>query len=504
LMQILNSVDSAEPQQAMDKLEAFVNQYGEKALSQTRKNLAKTFKGDDGLGSRMAIGLEFIEHQAKKIKEIAQVNAVKEKLEAIDAKDIKAGYQAELEGKAESLKSRIQKAQEAAQEAQSKLRSDYNDAGIVYVAVGDFGFALLEDLNKSESQRVIPKEFEFANIDEIDSVLLDQALTDYIQAAPGGELPSAKRSLWEAATNAAEKMLGDGLVKEIARLERGKQLVEKGAVDFSMFKADKDRDSITLTRATEQEKKLGILRGAEMIDALYEELKAEQPDVAKSMTKNQFAVAVEKMIKVMVLRTEGVQYTVDEAGKSIKLNDKITGQITDQRDSDLGIALDMKHRNKVEVKDDNRTSSKLSSGAFLKQLFKDFGGFSGTVYRQAALQEFEEVFGKKEDKFMLIPNFVGIIRNDRPEEIMESDQAAFDNFYAKVAGKNSLGESFLQNTSQIFTARDAEQTHLIFEKVQQQLREDIEDARTAGNTAEAARLEKLLSNMLMLDGRQSK
>ncbi|NOJ26873.1 MAG: hypothetical protein DA330_02530, partial [Nitrososphaera sp.] len=502
LMQILNSVESARPEAAIEKLEAFVEQYGEKGLSQARKALAKTFKGDDGLGSRMAIGLEFVEHQAKNLKEIAKVNAAREKLEA--AENIRSEYQAQLEAKAAGLKERIQKAREAAQEAQSKLKSDYNDAGIVYVAVGDFGFALLEDLNKPASQRVIPKEFNFANIDEIDSVLLDQALTDYIQAAPGGELPEAKRSLWEAATKAAEKMLGDGLLKEIARLERGKELVEKGVVDFSMFKADKDKDSITLTRATAEEKKLGIARGQEMVDTLYEELKAEQPDVAKSMTKMQFAVAVEKMIKVMVLRTEGVQYTVDEAGKSIKLNDKITGQITDQRDSDLGIALDMKHRNKVEVKDDNRTSSKLSSGAFLKQLFKDFGGFSGTVYRQAALQEFGEVFGKKEEKFMLIPNFVGIIRNDRPEEIMENDQAAFDNFYAKLVGRNSLGESVLENTSQIFTARDAEQTHLIFNKVEQQLKEDIEDARAAGNESEAARLEKLLSSMLMLDGRQEK
>jgi preprotein translocase subunit SecA len=268
---------------------------------------------------------------------------------------------------------------------------------ITYGTNNEFGFDYLRDNMAPELEARVQRELNYAIVDEVDSILIDEARTPLIISGPAEE--------------AAD------MYSQFARLIPKLKKEEDFTVD------EKDR-VVTLT--TEGIAKMEKLLGVENIYG-GEEM--------------QMAYHLEEALKAHILYRRDKDYVVQDG--EVIIVDEFTGRLMPGRRYSEGLHQAIEAKEGVAVQ---RESDTLATISFqnLFRLYTKLAGMTGTAATEA--EEFMKIYGLE---VLTIPTHRPMIRVDLPDRVYKSEEGKWKAVVAEVKARHELGQPILLGTVSI-------------------------------------------------------
>jgi preprotein translocase subunit SecA len=247
---------------------------------------------------------------------------------------------------------------------------------ITYGTNSQFGFDYLRDhiAPKYRMQDLVQRPFHFAIVDEVDSILIDEARTPLIISGPA-----------EMSTE-----LYYAVDPIIPKLE---------AADFEL---DEKARQVTLTD-----------RGSEHAEALLREAKILTDGGLYDVLNTNIVHHLNQAVRAHKLFRRDVEYIVKE-GKVIII-DEFTGRMMEGRRFSDGLHQALEAKEKVNVQTENQTLASVTLQNYFR-LYPKLGGMTGTALTEAA--EFGEIYGLD---VISIPTNVPVARIDHDDEVYRTE-----------------------------------------------------------------------------------
>lgn len=276
-------------------------------------------------------------------------------------------------------------------------RKEAYDADITYGTNNEFGFDYLRDNMTSEVQYLRQRGLNFAIVDEVDSILIDEARTPLIISAPAADNPDAYYQF----------------AKIAARL----------TPEDYIF--DEKRRSVTLTDAgiEKVEKILGV-------DNLYS-------------TKNtRLVYHLEQAIRAEIVFKRDKDYVVTNSGEVI-IVDEHTGRLMQGRRYNEGLHQAIEAKEGVVVKQESMTLATISFQNFFR-LYTKLSGMTGTAFTEQ--EEFQQIYAL--DVIQIPPN-KPIIRVDKDDLIFKTKAGKLRAIASEIKKYHKRGQPVLVGSGSI-------------------------------------------------------
>lgn len=277
-------------------------------------------------------------------------------------------------------------------------RQEAYQADITYGTNNEFGFDYLRDNMVREIEQLRQRDLHYAIVDEVDSILIDEARTPLIISAP-------------AAASA-------GAYSQFARVVR--QLKET-----KHYEKDEKRRSVVLTDEGVElvEKVLGIkgLYSTENIRTIYH---------------------LEQALKAEVLFHRDKDYVVTRDGE-IVIVDEFTGRLLAGRRYNEGLHQAIEAKEGVEVQEESMTLATISFQNYFR-LYKKLAGMTGTAMTES--EEFHQIYKLN---VVEVPTNRSINRKDHPDRIYKSEAGKFRAIVKEVSRLHKRGQPVLIGTVSI-------------------------------------------------------
>ncbi|MFC6014614.1 preprotein translocase subunit SecA [Plantactinospora solaniradicis] len=272
------------------------------------------------------------------------------------------------------------------------------EADITYGTNNEFGFDYLRDNMAWTKDDLVQRGHNFAIVDEVDSILIDEARTPLIISGPA-----------EHSARWYSEFAG-----VVARLQAGKD----GAGDYEVDYA-KRTIAVTERGVAKVEDRLGI-------DNLYESV--HTPLVGY----------LNNAIKAKELYKRDKDYVVTEG--EVLIVDEFTGRILHGRRYNEGMHQAIEAKEGVEIKQENQTLATITLQNYFR-LYGKLSGMTGTAQTEAG--EFNKVY---KVGVVTIPTHRPMIRVDRPDVIYKTEKAKFNAVVEDIAERHALGQPVLVGT----------------------------------------------------------
>lgn len=270
-------------------------------------------------------------------------------------------------------------------------------AAVTYGTNSEFGFDYLRDNMVTRAEARVQRGHHFAIVDEVDSILIDEARTPLIISGAG--------------TQAAETY------NKFARVMVG--LTPE--VDFDMDEAKK-----TINASESGLEKIEAMLG---IDDIY------------SDPSGQLANHLQQALKAQFLFHRDVDYVVVDG--EVKIVDEFTGRIMEGRRYSEGLHQALEAKERVLVREENQTLATITLQNYFR-LYKKLSGMTGTAMTEDA--EFREIYKLP---VMAIPPNKPVVRKDENDLVYRSVEAKFNAVADDVAVRNQAGQPCLIGTVSI-------------------------------------------------------
>lgn len=276
-------------------------------------------------------------------------------------------------------------------------RQEAYAADITYGMNSEFGFDYLRDNMVREASQLRQRELNFAIVDEVDSILIDEARTPLIISAP--------------ATSSGSSY---ALFAQIARRLKPED-----------YDVDEKQNSAALTDA-------GVEKVQEMlgIENLY------TPDNINVIYHLEQALRAETLFK----RDKNYVVTPDN---EIVIVDEFTGRMLQGRRYSEGLHQAIEAKEGVEVQQESMTLATISYQNYFR-LYKKLSGMTGTAKTEE--QEFQQVYNLD---VVEVPTNMPVIRDDRPDRIYASEKGKFQALINDVRTLIENGQPVLIGTASI-------------------------------------------------------
>ena len=276
-------------------------------------------------------------------------------------------------------------------------RKEAYAADITYGTNNEFGFDYLRDNMTSEVQYLRQRELNFAIVDEVDSILIDEARTPLIISAPAGDNPEQYYQF----------------AKVAARL----------TPDDYIF--DEKRRSVTLTDS-------GIEKVQEIlgVDNLY------------STKHTPLVYHLEQAIRAEIVFKRDKDYVVTNSGEVI-IVDEHTGRLMQGRRYNEGLHQAIEAKEGVAVKQESMTLATISFQNFFR-LYKKLSGMTGTAFTEA--EEFQQIYAL--DVIQIPPN-KPIARVDKDDLIYKTKAAKLKAIAEEIQKYHEKGQPVLVGSGSI-------------------------------------------------------
>jgi preprotein translocase subunit SecA len=276
---------------------------------------------------------------------------------------------------------------------------DAYQCDITYGTNNEFGFDYLRDNMAWSATELVQRGHHFAIVDEVDSILIDEARTPLIISGPAEH--SAR---WYGEFAAL-----------VNRMQKGKD----GEGDYEVDEA-KRTVAVTERGVSRVEDRLGI-------DNLYESVNT--PLVGY----------LNNAIKAKELYKRDKDYIVNEGGE-VLIVDEFTGRILHGRRYNEGMHQAIEAKEGVEVKQENQTLATITLQNYFR-LYEKLGGMTGTAQTEAG--EFNKVY---KVGVVSIPTHRPMIRIDHPDVIFKTEKAKFNAVIEDIAERHATGQPVLVGT----------------------------------------------------------
>ena len=277
-------------------------------------------------------------------------------------------------------------------------RQEAYAADITYGTNNEYGFDYLRDNMVREEDQLRQRELNFAIVDEVDSILVDEARTPLIISAPSVTSGTAY----------------DQFSKVVRQLRKDKH-----------FETDEKRKTVILTDDGVElvQKTLGIenLYGSENIRTIYH---------------------LQQALRAHALFTRDKDYVVTKDGEVV-IVDEFTGRLLAGRRYNEGLHQAIEAKEGVEVQQESMTLATISFQNYFR-LYNKLGGMTGTALTEA--EEFHQIY--KLDVVEIPSNRV-IARQDRTDRIYRTEKGKFKAIVREVRTLHTKGQPVLIGTVSI-------------------------------------------------------
>jgi preprotein translocase subunit SecA len=288
-------------------------------------------------------------------------------------------------------------------------RKEAYAADITYGTNSEFGFDYLRDNMATSLQGTVQRSHEYAIVDEVDSILIDEARTPLIIS---GEPETAARTYYDFAR------IAKGLTGVPAKfVPKGQQRVEDDA-DYEFdekFKTVSPRE----TAIDAVERALGMEnlydpRNAQLVNHLIQALKAQS------------------------LYQRDVDYVVQDG--EVKIVDEFTGRIMEGRRWSEGLHQAVEAKEGVAIREEHVTLATITLQNYFR-LYEKLAGMTGTAKTEE--KEFQEIYNLA---VVEIPTNVPVVRADENDFIYKTGDAKFNAVIEDIKERHERGQPVLVGT----------------------------------------------------------
>jgi preprotein translocase subunit SecA len=262
----------------------------------------------------------------------------------------------------------------------SVSRKEAYQADITYGTNNEFGFDYLRDNMAQSEEQMSQRELNFVIVDEVDSILIDEARTPLIISAPDME----------------STQLYEQFAKIAPQLKEGEH-----------FNLDEKLKSTDLTQEgiSKVEKLLGI-------DNLFE------------TSRTRYIHHLEQALKAYVIFQKDRDYIVKDG--EIVIVDDFTGRLMPGRRYSEGLHQAIEAKESVQVQRESRTLASITFQNYFR-MYKKLSGMTGTALTSA--EEFSKVYNLE---VVQIPTNKLMCREDLPDVIYKNEKGKFQAIVEKI------------------------------------------------------------------------
>src|SRR3989475_1992997 len=291
------------------------------------------------------------------------------------------------------------------------------DADITYGTNSEFGFDYLRDNMAVSLEGVVQRSHAYAIVDEVDSILIDEARTPLIIS---GEPETAAKTYYDFARVVREL---EG-VPTNRKVLKGEDETELSGADY-LFDEKFKTVSPSQAAIEEVERALGI-------DNLYE---PRNVHLVNHLTQ---ALKAESLYK------RDVDYVVQDG--EVKIVDEFTGRIMEGRRWSEGLHQAIEAKEGVAIKEENVTLATITLQNYFR-LYEKLAGMTGTAKTEE--KEFVEIYDLH---VVEIPTNVPVARADENDFIFKTTDAKFDAVVADIVERHEQGQPILVGTIAVETS----------------------------------------------------
>ena len=252
-------------------------------------------------------------------------------------------------------------------------------ADITYATNNELGFDYLRDNMKFRLEEMVQRPFNYAIVDEVDSILVDEARTPLIISGPA-----------EDSSNLYMKI--DVLIPKL--------------VEGDYEKDEKSR-SVTLTE-----------QGTEHIEKLLKRAKLLEDSSLYDVQNVPVVHHVNQALKAHKLFSRDVDYMVRD--NKVMIIDEFTGRVMDGRRYSEGLHQALEAKEKVEIQQENQTLASITyQNSF--RLYPKLAGMTGTAMTEAA--EFADIYKLE---VIEVPTNKPVTRKDLHDEVYRTAKEKYD------------------------------------------------------------------------------
>jgi len=277
-------------------------------------------------------------------------------------------------------------------------------ADITYGTNNEFGFDYLRDNMKYRLEDMVQREFFYAIVDEVDSILIDEARTPLIISGPAEDSSDLYRTV-------------DLVVKELVK-------------DPSTYDKDEKFKTVSLTEP-----------GSERV----EDMLKESGVITEGNLYDIFNVSVvhhvQQSVRAHTLFARDVDYIVRE--DQVIIIDEFTGRMMQGRRYSEGLHQALEAKEHVTVQAENQTLASITFQNYFR-LYPKLSGMTGTAMTEA--DEFAEIY--KLD-VVEIPTNVAVTRKDEDDEVYRSAAEKYEAVATLIDEARAKGQPVLVGTTSI-------------------------------------------------------
>ncbi|MFA6191823.1 MAG: preprotein translocase subunit SecA [Sulfurimonas sp.] len=291
----------------------------------------------------------------------------------------------------------------------SKAKKEAYNADITYGTNNEFGFDYLRDNMSYSIENMTQRNHNFVIVDEVDSILIDEARTPLIISGP---------------TNRSMQDYSDAnrIALQLVRDEH--------------FTVD-EKDKVVLI--TEE----GITRAEELfgVENLYSAENASLPH------------ALDQALKANYLFEIDVDYVVNDG--EVVIVDEFTGRLSEGRRFSEGLHQALEAKEKVEVKEETQTLADITFQNYFR-MYNKLSGMTGTAETEAT--EFSQIYSLD---VVSIPTNIPITRKDLNDLIYKTEKEKFSAVIDTIKKLSKTGQPVLIGTASI---EKSEALHAVLQK----------------------------------------
>jgi preprotein translocase SecA subunit len=288
-------------------------------------------------------------------------------------------------------------------------------ADITYGTNNEFGFDYLRDNMKFSLEEYVQRELNYAVVDEVDNILIDEARTPLIISGPAEE-------------STDKYYIIDRIIPKLQRgavIQGDPNQDDRAAIEAKGdYTVDEKSRSVTLTETgiAKVERLLGVhnLYDPRQIDTLHH---------------------VQQALKAHAIFKRDVDYVVKDG--EVIIVDEFTGRLMPGRRWSDGLHQAVEAKERVHIREENQTLATITIQNYFR-MYKKLAGMTGTADTEAP--EFKKIY--KLD-VMVIPTHRGMVRQDLPDVVYRTDNEKYNAVVSEIEERNKKGQPILVGTTSV-------------------------------------------------------
>ena len=279
---------------------------------------------------------------------------------------------------------------------EEERREAYN-CDVTYGTNNEFGFDYLRDNMKFSSEQFVQRDLNFAIVDEVDSILIDEARTPLIISGPAEE----------------STLKYDEACKVIPKLRKEKD-----------FQVDEKAKTAALN-----DEGIGTVEKILDIENLYD------PQNIETLH------CIQQALKAHALFKNEVDYVVNDG--EVVIIDEFTGRMMPGRRYSDGLHQALEAKEGVKIENENQTLASVTFQNYFR-MYDKLSGMTGTADTEA--EEFNSIYNLE---VIVAPTNKDMVRDDCSDLIYRTEDEKFEALIEEIRGCNESGQPVLVGTISI-------------------------------------------------------